>query len=139
MNGHLYIIILFVHLANFHLQNWFTLHFHYWRWKFARWTIGILMYECPLLYNWKWMKINENDWKYMKWKFRVCERMDIHTLLYFSFSLQTLFTYSFALLMMKVCKMNERYNNVWMSIRSQTLNFHFIYFHSFSLIFIHCH
>ena len=50
--------------------------------------------------------------------------MDIHALMYFSFFLPTfifnlsLFTYTFLLLKMKVCMMNEKYNNVKMSIRS---------------------
>ena len=52
------------------------------------------------------------------------ERMDIHTILYSSFISQTfiskisLSTYTFSFLKMKVCEMNEKYNNLWMSIRS---------------------
>ena len=52
------------------------------------------------------------------------ERIDIHIFLYFSFILQTsifilsLFTYTFPSLKMKLCMMNEKYNNVWMFICS---------------------
>ena len=51
------------------------------------------------------------------------ERMNIHTLLYFSFILQTFIFKNGNLkgnnesLKMKVCNMNKKYNNVWMSIR----------------------
>ena len=53
------------------------------------------------------------------------ERMDIHTLLYISFILETfifklsLLPYTFPFLKMTVWKMNKKYYNVWMSIRSQ--------------------
>ena len=61
-NEHSYIIILFIHLANFHNL---LIHFHFWRLKLVRWTKSIIMHECPFIHL--WMSIHSLMNEYLKW------------------------------------------------------------------------